>query len=118
MTTGKAELERLLSEPDLGVSELLALLAPDQPAGTEGLGADMGDDLERMRWRSSRFILGGGYGTRSSTVVLLDADGGGLFVERRFDAGGSAAGDLSYELDACPDSRRTARDSRLVRASN
>ena len=118
VTTGKAELKRLLAEPDLQVSDLLALLAPHLPPGEESLRADIGGDLEPMRWRSARFILGPAYGTRTSTVVLLDADGGGVFVERSFDAGGAATGEVAYELDARPDSHRTARNSRLVRASS
>ena len=53
-----------------------------------------------MRWRSSRFILGGAYGTRASTVVLLDAAGAGTFVERSFDARGAVAGEVAFDIDA------------------
>ena len=71
---------------------------PGRPAGTPSAGA--GGDLGHMRWRSSRFILGGAYGTRASTVVLLDAAGAGIFVERSFDARGAVTGEAAFELGA------------------
>ena len=115
VTTGKAELERLVAEPDIRVSDLLALLALRGPtAGVEALCADTGSDLGRMRWRSSRFILGGAYGTRTSTVVLLDAGGAGVFVERSFDSSGMAVGDAAFELGARAASREIGQDSRLA----
>ena len=134
VTSGKAELERLLAEPDIRVPDLLALLAPHapafagthhpdshgrgnpgrvpgsaeassadrgnpgRPAGTPSAGA--GGDLGHMQRRSSRFILGGAYGTRASTVVLLDAAGAGIFVERSFDARGAVTGEAAFELGA------------------
>ena len=100
VTEGKVELERLLREPDVHVPDLLALLADRGAAATNALCADNGSDLRRMRWRSSRFILGGDYGTRTSTVVLLDSDGAGVFVERSFDARGRAIGDAAFDLRA------------------
>lgn len=47
---------------------------------------------------SSVFIRNDTYGTRCSTVVLIDANGDGRIIERRFDASGSMAGegDLSF----------------------
>ena len=100
VTEGKAALERLLREPDVHVPDLLALLADRGAAATNALCADNGSDLRRMRWRSSRFILGGDYGTRTSTVVLLDSDGAGVFVERSFDSSGRAIGDAAFDLRA------------------
>ena len=98
VTSGKAELERLVAKPGVRVPDLLALLAPRERE--EALCADTGSDLGRMQWHSSRFILGGPYGTRASTVVLLDAGGAGIFVERSFDACGAVTGEARFELDA------------------
>ncbi|RYD94766.1 MAG: hypothetical protein EOP61_21040, partial [Sphingomonadales bacterium] len=39
------------------------------------------------------FINNAVYGTRCSSVVAIDKDGRGLFIERRFTAAGEAAGD-------------------------
>ena len=116
VTAGKAELERLVAEPDIRVADLLALLASRGPAGVEALRADTGSDLGRTRWRSSRFILGGAYGTRTSTVVLLDTGGAGVFVERSFDSSGMAVGDAAFELGTGGASREIGRGSRLARA--
>ena len=76
--------------------------------------ADTGSDLGPMRWRSSRFILGGDYGTRTSTVVVLDAGGAGVFVERSFDSSGTAVGDAVFELGTGGASREFGRGSRLA----
>ena len=100
VTGGKAELERLLAGPEVRVSELLALLAPDDPRHDEAPAADTESDPGRMRWRTSRFIIGPDYGTRASAAVLLDAGGAGVFVERSFDASGAAVGDVAFELGA------------------
>ena len=114
VTNGKRDLERLLAGPEVRVPDLLALLAVDDPRSDEAPRADTESDLEPMHWRSSRFILGDNYGTRTSTVVLLDAGGAGVFVERSFDASGAAVGDAEFELDTGGASREIGRGSRLV----
>ena len=57
---------------------------------------DTGIGIERERFLSSPFIVGDTYGTRSSSVLLLDRIGGGLFVERTFDAAGNATADRKF----------------------
>ena len=114
VTDGKRDLERLLAGPEVRVPDLLALLAVDDPRSDEAPRADTESDLERMHWRSSRFILGDNYGTRTSTVVLLDAGGAGVFVERSFDASGATVGDVGFELDTGGASRAIGRGSRLA----
>ena len=117
VTGGKAELERLLDEPDPRVPDLLALLSVGSTRTIDALCADNEGDPGRMRRRSSRFILGREYGTRTSTVVLLDASGAGVFVERSFDSNGTALGDVTYTLGvgAGDVSREIGRNSRLAR---
>ena len=114
VTEGKAEVERLVAAPELHVRDVLALLAAGRSPGVEALCADNTSDLGRMRWRSSPFILGGAYGTRTSTAVLLDAGGAGVFVERSFDSSGMAVGDTVFELGTDAASREIGRDSRLA----
>ena len=95
ITAGKADLERLVAAPEIRAPDLLAFLAPRAPANA-------GSNLAGEWRRSARFIPGQVYGTRTSTVVLLDADAAGSFVERNFDARGAAAGDAAFELRAGP----------------
>ncbi len=138
VTGGKAELERLLAGPEVQASDLLALLAPDgprhdeapvrqraapgvrpapgDPRHDEAPAADTESDPGRMQWRASRFIIGPDYGTRASAAILLDAGGAGVFVERSFDAGGAATGDVTFELGVEGASRRKGRGSRLAGA--
>ncbi len=116
VTEGKAELERLLAGPEVRVCDLLALLAPDDPRHDEALAADIESDPGRMRWRSSRFIIGPDYGTRASAAILLDAAGAGVFVERSFDSSGAAVGDVAFELGMDRASHENGRGSRLAGA--
>ena len=113
VTSGKADLERLADRSRLDVPELLRLLAPCAAADSGAPDAAPDSERERSRLRASRFILGGAYGTRTSTVVLLDAGCGGVFVERSFDAGGRTAGDVAFELGTPDTSPRAMRGSRL-----
>ncbi len=109
VTDGKAELERLLDGPELHPCDLFALLAPDNPRHHEAPAADIESDSGPMRWRSSRFIIGADYGTRASAVILLEAGGTGVFVERSFDSSGAMVGDVAFELGmggASPESER------------
>lgn len=53
---------------------------------------DTGIGLERERWLGAAFIRGDDYGTRASTLVLIDHDGHGQIHERRFGAQGMPAG--------------------------
>lgn len=49
-------------------------------------------DVPQEPTNSPIFIHNSVYGTRCSTVVAIDRDGGGAIVERRFDADGNAIG--------------------------
>ena len=50
-------------------------------------------------YRESLFVEGGEYGTRSSTVLTIARTGAVVFVERRFDADGRAAGEDRFDFD-------------------
>ena len=94
VTGGLAEFSRLLAAETIA-DELFALLADDAPAAEAGL-RDAG--LERAR--SSRFIRGDVYGTRSSTVLSIEADGAIAFEERSFDARSAETGRVGFESPA------------------
>ncbi|HEY5789518.1 MAG TPA: NRDE family protein, partial [Gammaproteobacteria bacterium] len=67
---------------------LLALLADPAPHGADSAAPE-------HPWRealSAIFVRAPGYGTRCSTLLLVDRAGAAHFVERRFDADGSLAG--------------------------
>jgi uncharacterized protein with NRDE domain len=77
---------------------LFDALADDRPAPDEAL-PDTGVGLEMERMLSPPFIRGLRYGTRASTLVAIRQDGRIEFEERRFGAGGSAAGTTRQVLE-------------------
>lgn len=71
-------------------SALLALLRDDTPAGDVHL-PDTGISLEWERWLSPAFIRAPGYGTRASTLALLQNDGTTRLREWSWDDAGQAS---------------------------
>ena len=96
---GKAELAALLQSPRLQPGHLLPVLNHRQPAADARL-PDTGVGLERERILSSRFIHDPGfdYGTRASTVVLVDPEHRVQFVEWTWDRQGQPAGQVEYQF--------------------
>jgi len=66
--------------------------APDAELPETGVG------LEVERRLSAPFIVDPVYGTRSTSVVVLDAAGRGTVSERRFDPAGQPAGARQFQL--------------------
>ena len=89
-----------------GIARVSALLDAQEPALVRGLFAalddreqapdaelpDTGVGLQRERELSPAFIADARYGTRSSTVILVDRDEGVFFSERRFGPLGAPLG--------------------------
>ena len=71
--------------------QLLDLLLDDRPAADAELPAT-GVSLELERSLSSAFVRAPGYGTRSSTLVLVSADGDVAFDEWTWEPDGALAG--------------------------
>ncbi len=95
---GRAAFARLLQrDGDLEPAALLALLADDRPAPDAELPAT-GVSLSRERWLSALFIRGQDYGTRSSSVILIDHEGKACLLERRFRPDGSAEGETRLDF--------------------
>lgn len=86
-------------ESDL-VTGLFTILADRSQAADHEL-PDTGVGLARERRLSANFISDERYGTRASSVVLAGADGGVLFVERSYGAGGALLGETAsrFRLD-------------------
>ena len=87
----------LIDDDRVDPDALFELLADREPAPDDEL-PHTGVPLEWERALSAAFIVGEDYGTRASTVVLVTADGGVVFEERRFGPGGIPAGDSRFSF--------------------
>ena len=80
-------------------TEALFAMLSDQGRWPDDLLPDTGIGIERERILSSAFIVGENYGTRASTVVLIDHDDRTIIAERRFGPNGGPEGETRLELD-------------------
>lgn len=80
---GKAEIQSLLRSSSVEASDLFRVLS-DETIGDDAKLPDTGVGLERERYLSAAFIRTPGYGTRSSTVILVDYNNNVSFHERVF----------------------------------
>jgi uncharacterized protein with NRDE domain len=78
---GKEKWNALLTQPALKPAELFDFLLDEQQAPDEQL-PETGIGLDRERALSSMFIKTNGYGTRCSTVILIDHENRVEFTER------------------------------------
>jgi uncharacterized protein with NRDE domain len=81
---GMEKMKRILTGGDISPDQLFEVLFDDVVAADDML-PDTGVGLERERVLSSMFIKSPGYGTRCSTVVLVDRSDNVQFSERVFD---------------------------------
>jgi uncharacterized protein with NRDE domain len=79
--------------------ELFALLTDRTPADESQLAHTGGLPQELARPLSAPFVLHPQYGTRCSTVVLLEPAGGLYLAERRFAPDGGPAGESEFVLN-------------------
>lgn len=78
---GKREIEILLKGQQINTGDLFKILSDETISPDEAL-PDTGVGLERERSLSPAFIRSPGYGTRSSTVILVDYSNNVSFNER------------------------------------
>lgn len=83
---GRKKLRRLLDDGDVTADRLLDLLYDKEKPAEERL-PDTGIGLAGERVLSPMFIESEKYGTRSSTVLIVDRTGHVTFAERTFDHG-------------------------------
>ena len=88
VTSTKSGLEALLSRDPAELVPRLFDLLSDRYQAEDHLLPRTGVSLEWERLLSAAFIVSDGYGTRSSTVLLVGLDGRIVFEERSFHAGG------------------------------
>ena len=95
--SGRARMQALLAEESVAAEALLELLA-DRATAPGGMPAAAGGDEQRRHLMNHAFIVSPAYGTRSSTVLLVERDGGMEFVERRFAPDGAETGTSRFRL--------------------
>ena len=81
----------LLARATPGPDAFFDLLADREPATGEAL-PESGLPPEWERALSAPFVVNERYGTRCSTVLLVEQDGGTVALERRFDSAGRQSG--------------------------
>lgn len=83
-----------------GAHELLASASPIEPLFALLARRDDSGPAE-LRHQRTHFVVGPTYGTRCSTVVLVDSRGELTFAERTFDAAGALVGEVreTFELE-------------------
>jgi uncharacterized protein with NRDE domain len=93
----KAALEALIRNGKVNETELFRLLDDRQKAPVDEVEKEH-LPFETAHAISAAFIVLPDYGTRSSSVALLDAAGAWRLSERRFDAAGKRAGDSAFAI--------------------
>lgn len=95
----KERLRDLFVENRINDTELLRLMRDQQrePASQVKSGRF---DFETAHALTAPFIVLPNYGTRCTTVLLVDHDGNWHFVERRFGPGGERTGETKYSFVA------------------
>jgi uncharacterized protein with NRDE domain len=83
---------------DAEMEGLFALLADRTPAGDPPEARSGALPTEWARALSAPFVLHPEYGTRCSTVLLLEGDGRLQLAERRFDPDGRLSGETEFRL--------------------
>lgn len=84
-------------EDDISKEEIFLMLHDSSVPGDQKL-PDTGVGIEWERILSSVFVKSPEYGTRCSTILLVDKLGGISFMERSYDSGQHIADDVSYEF--------------------
>jgi uncharacterized protein with NRDE domain len=98
VNTGCARLQNLLEDAQIESEALLELLADRSAGAATRLSAEeLRSEPEKLTRRI--FIDSPVYGTRSSTVILMDRSGLVSFVERQFDANGKAVATRKFEFE-------------------
>jgi len=93
---GKMEIEALLKRNTIDKDDLFRVLSDETIYADEKL-PDTGVGLERERYLSAAFIKSTGYGTRCSTVILVDYHNRVAFHERVYDPESSSFSINSFD---------------------
>jgi uncharacterized protein with NRDE domain len=87
----------LLAQPEIAPEDLFIMLGDREQAATAHLpSTGLPEDWERVV--SAPFIVNERYGTRCSSVLLVERTGRTILQERRFDAAGIQSGNSRFEF--------------------
>ena len=96
---GKKALAEVVGRGDALAPEPFIDILFDRVCASEAELLDTGVGVELERLLSPLFIVSPAYGTRCSTVVLIDRRGTLTFVERTYGSGAVTSGEASYEFN-------------------
>lgn len=94
----RARFAELVAHPFIEPHELFEMLRDRRPADAEEI-PDTGLPSEWERALSAPFVVHDRYGTRCSTLLLVDRDGHTTMQEWRYDAAGAMTGATRIEFD-------------------
>ena len=97
LTITRQRFEELLKANDVSVDALFSMLMDRTQAAEKDL-PHTGLPLEWERAVSAPFIVNERYGTRTSTVLLVERNGRTILHERRFDSSGVQSGVTRFEF--------------------
>jgi uncharacterized protein with NRDE domain len=95
---GKDQLAKLISQNILPEPEEFFAMLGDRTVASDSELPDTGVGLERERMLSPIFISSPGYGTRSSTILLIDRNDLVTFMERTFNRETTHASTVRYDF--------------------
>lgn len=98
VTEGKKKFEQVIQEKVILPDALFTMLRDDHMAADDQL-PNTGVGLDRERVLSSMFIKSPGYGSRCSTVILIDHHNRVIFTERTYDLNTYAFTNKRYEFN-------------------
>ncbi|HKI77874.1 MAG TPA: NRDE family protein [Ignavibacteriaceae bacterium] len=98
VTKSKEKMAELFSSHTLTAENIFKFLSDTETAEDEQL-PETGLDIERERALSSNFIKTEHYGTRCSTVILVDNNNKVNFIERTFTPEDQIPGDVKFEFN-------------------
>jgi uncharacterized protein with NRDE domain len=97
---GKLELQKLIDSGAPATPDRLLELLLDRAYAVDHELPETGVGLDLERALSARFVMTPGYGTRSSTALLIGRDGAISFAERRFGPNGEVTGEDHFAVAA------------------
>jgi uncharacterized protein with NRDE domain len=97
LTRTRERFNALLAQPEIAPEDLFVMLGDREQAGHGDLpSTGLPEDWERVV--SAPFIVNERYGTRCSSVLLVERTGRTILQERRFDAAGIQSGNSRFEF--------------------